>query len=368
MGFREIVKGIGNCISGKYDQEVIDKVIFWDKDKQTGNEVYLQEIERIEELCGENEKKKIENVKRNVLKGIEGERQTKRKLGYCDFYCNILHDIKLSDGDLENQIDFLVITKKMCFIIECKNRSGKVKILKDGRFSIGTYRNGEWKSEKIVSPVEQNNEHVQLVKNIYKRNLKESYRILQRKVPNEYFVPILVWVNNSSKIDEREASEDVKAELKEQFVYLERLVTFMNHIYYESSLPEKSEKEVERISEIFYDIHMENEEKYQNLNRHRALKTVLRELEDVDPQELLKRELEHYRNSDSVKKILNRAGVRLEYRENFLNEEMIGQIIEIMPTDVWELQKKIHNSGKYTREKFGDDIIEILDRYRDIIE
>ena len=142
----------------------------------------------------------------------------------------------------------------------------------------------------------------------------------------------------------------------------------MNNIYYESSLPEKSEKEVERISEIFYDIHMENEEKYQNLNRYRALKTVLRELEDVDPQELLKSELEHYRNSDSVKKILNRAGVRLEYRENFLNEEMIGQIIEIMPTDVWELQKKIHNSGKYTREKFGDDIIEILDRYRDIIE
>lgn len=135
MGFREIVKGIGNCISGKYDQEVIDKVIFWDKDKQTGNEVYLQEIERIEKLCGENEKEKIENVKRNILKGIEGERQTKRKLGYCDFYCNILHDIKLSDGDLENQIDFLVITKKMCFIIECKNRSGKVKILKDGRFS-----------------------------------------------------------------------------------------------------------------------------------------------------------------------------------------------------------------------------------------
>ena len=39
VGFREIVKGIGNCISGKYDQEVIDKVIFWDKDKQTGNEL-----------------------------------------------------------------------------------------------------------------------------------------------------------------------------------------------------------------------------------------------------------------------------------------------------------------------------------------
>ncbi len=59
MGFREIVKGIGNCISGKYDQEVIDKVIFWDKDKQTGNEVYLQEIERIEKLCGENERRKL---------------------------------------------------------------------------------------------------------------------------------------------------------------------------------------------------------------------------------------------------------------------------------------------------------------------
>ena len=32
------------------------------------------------------------------------------------------------------------------------------------------------------------------------------------------------------------------------------------------------------------------------------------------------------------------------------------------------IDKKIHNSEKYTREKFGDDIIKILDRYRDIIE
>ena len=40
----------------------------------------------------------------------------------------ILHDIYLEDGDLSAQIDYLVFTKKICFVIECKNLFGDIEI------------------------------------------------------------------------------------------------------------------------------------------------------------------------------------------------------------------------------------------------
>lgn len=370
MGFREIVKSISSYLSKENAscEEDMEEVIFWEKEKQTGNEICLHEIEKFMVLCNEDEKERInKKINNTVLKGINGEKQTKRKLGYCDFYCNILSDIKLSSGDLENQIDFLVITKKMCFIIECKNATSTTKILSDGRFAIGRYQYGKWKSEKILSPIEQNNEHVQLVKNIYKRNISTIANLSKNKITNEYFKPILVWVNNNSKIDWQDASEDIKNEIEEQFVYLERLTTYMNKIYNESSLPEKSIKEVKELSQIFYDIHKANEEEYNRKNRQWALQIVLKELDDVTPQELLRRELIHYRMSDFVNQTLRNSKTKKTYRENLLNETMVEQIIKIMPKNVWELEDKIYNSGSYTRKNFGEDILEIIDKYRNIL-
>lgn len=371
MGFREIVKGISGYLLKENNscEEDMEEVIFLDKEKKTGSEICLHEIEKFMVLCNEDEKEKInKKVNNTIIKGINGEKQTKRKLGYCDFYCNILSDIKLSNGDLENQIDFLVITKKMCFIIECKNITNTTKVLPDGRFAIGRYQSGKWKSEKILSPIEQNHEHVQLVKNIYKRNVSAIADTSKNKITNEYFRPILVWGNNNSKIDWLDASEDIKNEIEEQFVYLERLITYMNKIYNESSLPEKSLKEVKELSQIFYDIHKKNEEEYNRKNKQWALQIILKELEGVTPQELLRRELMHYRMSDFVNQTLRDGRIKNSYRENLLNEAMIEQIIEIMPKNIWELEDKIYNSGPYTRKYFGEDILEIIDKYRNIIE
>lgn len=40
----------------------------------------------------------------------------------------VLHDIYLEDGDLSAQIDYLVFTRKLCCIIECKNLYGDIEI------------------------------------------------------------------------------------------------------------------------------------------------------------------------------------------------------------------------------------------------
>lgn len=177
------------------------------------------------------------------------------EIGKCDFYCNILSDINLYDGDLENQIDFLVITKKMCFVIECKNWSKTTKVLADGRFERQIYGQGKGKLKQVPSPIEQNNEHTQLVKNIYMKNRKKFSKASKNESIGDRVIPVLVWVNNNAELDLQDATGHIKNEVEKQFVYAERLATHLNKIYKDSLLHEKSVEEVEELSRIFMEIH-----------------------------------------------------------------------------------------------------------------
>ena len=78
----------------------------------------------------------------------------------------ILHDIYLEDQTLNAQIDFMVFTRKMCFVIECKNLYGNIEITREGDF-IRTIEFGSKKvKEGIYSPITQNERHLQLMKKI----------------------------------------------------------------------------------------------------------------------------------------------------------------------------------------------------------
>lgn len=66
--------------------------------------------------------------------GIAGEKNIAFELKNSHMPMYILHDIYLEDGDLSAQIDYLVFTKKMCFVIECKNLCGNVEITNTGDF------------------------------------------------------------------------------------------------------------------------------------------------------------------------------------------------------------------------------------------
>lgn len=284
------------------------------------------------------------------------------EIGKCDFYCNILSDINLYDGDLENQIDFLVITKKMCFVIECKNWSKTTKVLADGRFERQIYGQGKGKLKQVPSPIEQNNEHTQLVKNIYMKNRKKFSKASKNESIGDRVIPVLVWVNNNAELDLQDATGHIKNEVEKQFVYAERLATHLNKIYKDSLLHEKSVEEVEELSRIFMEIHKKNEEEYIRKNRQRALSAVLETLEFV-PQDFLKRELEAYRKLDWVNEIIKTKNKK--YKEHLLDEEMIEKLTEKMPANREELIQ-IDWFKAFTYENFGEDILEILNRYREV--
>ncbi len=58
----------------------------------------------------------------------------------------VIRDLRLSIDGLSVQIDFLVITRKINFVIECKNLIGDIFIDKNGNF-IRKYKD-KWKSNR----------------------------------------------------------------------------------------------------------------------------------------------------------------------------------------------------------------------------
>ena len=68
----------------------------------------------------------------------------------------ILHDINLVYKDYEAQIDFMIFTKKNCYIIECKQLYGDVLIDYSGNF----YRKIGSRLTPIYSPITQLERHI----------------------------------------------------------------------------------------------------------------------------------------------------------------------------------------------------------------
>lgn len=84
-------------------------------------------------LNKEGQEKLMQDI-RKLEYGMEGEKNIAYELKNSHMPMYILHDIYLSDGELDAQIDYLIFTKKICFVVECKNLMGNIKITNGGDF------------------------------------------------------------------------------------------------------------------------------------------------------------------------------------------------------------------------------------------
>lgn len=112
----------------------------------------LKKLEKLEKLEKNNE---IEYKINCIKKGINGENKILYTLMHSDIPMYILHDLNLEVDGFKSQIDFIVVTKKIIYIIESKDLNGNLDIEEDGTFTrrIGKYKKG------IKNPITQNMEH-----------------------------------------------------------------------------------------------------------------------------------------------------------------------------------------------------------------
>jgi len=185
----------------------------------------------------------------NILEyGIAGEKNIEFELKNSHMPLYVLHDIYLKWEELSAQIDYLVFTPKICFIIECKNLYGNIEINNNGEFIRTIEYNGKKKKEGIYSPVTQNERHLELIKSMILSNQKSIIsRKLAEKSFGEMFVPVVVLANPKTVINNRFA----KMKIKEKVIRADKLIQYIKDTYNKSNSPVYSDSDTKKWAESF---------------------------------------------------------------------------------------------------------------------
>ena len=132
--------------------------------KESSNtEEQIERLKNLQPYLNQYGKTLIKQDIKDLEYGMFGEKQIAFELKNSHIPMYILHDVYLEDGELSAQIDYLVFTKKICFVIECKNLFGKIEINNNGDFIRTLEFDGKQRKEGIYSPFTQNQRHVELM-------------------------------------------------------------------------------------------------------------------------------------------------------------------------------------------------------------
>jgi hypothetical protein len=301
--------------------------------------------------------------------GIIGEKNIAFELKNSHMPMYILHDLYLEDGDLSAQIDYMVVTKKMCFVIECKNLYGNIDINNSGDF-IRTIEYGrKKKKEGIYSPITQNQRHLELLKKI--KSDKNNNILLKFVAGNhfeDYHKSVVVLANPKTVLNYKYA----KKEIKEKVIRADQLVKYIKNIYNESKDSPDSDKRLLAWAESFLALHKDVEkdytakyEKYKtssnatnpSFSKSLAPRVEKKEVVENDvPFEKtdIFKELKKYRLEKSRKE---------KIKPYFIyNDKQLKDLISKMPRNNIEL-KKVAGFGEAKVNKYGKDILSIICKY-----
>lgn len=287
--------------------------------------------------------------------GIIGENNILYELKNSHMPMCIVQDIYLQDDDLSAQIDFVVFTKKMCFVIECKNLYGDIEITKDGDF-IRTMKVGNQQiKEGIYSPITQNERHMQLMKKI-KKDRKSN--VLIKMMVDKFFESthrsIVVLANPKTVLHNKYA----KKEVKNQVIRADQLITYIKDACRQSKDPESSDQEMLKWAQSYLNLHQEVAKDY--TAKYEAYKVVQEEKVEVAEEMVLQESLEDTELYQALKRYRLEKSREEKIKPYFIyNNKELEALIKKMPITLSELEE-VQGFGKVKVEKYGEDLLRIL--------
>jgi hypothetical protein len=300
--------------------------------------------------------------------GIAGEKNIAFELKNSHMPMYIMHDIYLEDGDLSAQIDYLVFTKKICFVIECKNLYGDIEINSSGDFVRTTEFYGKKKKEGIYSPITQNQRHLELMKKV---KVDSKSNILTKFMVGRYFEDcyksVVVLANPKTVFNVKFA----KKEVKEKVIRADQLVKYIKDMYDKSRESADSEERMLTWAQSYLDLHKNVEKDYSakyeqyKINISKPEKstevTLTKENELVKSTTMdvavpieetdLYKKLKQYRLDKSRKENIKPYFI--------YNDNQLKDLISKMPRNREELQS-VAGFGEAKVNKYGDDILKIV--------
>lgn len=310
-------------------------------------QLQLEKLKELRPLLNQEGQEKLDQEIKCLEYGIAGEKNIAYELKNSFLPMYILHDIYLESGDFSAQIDYLVITRKICFVIECKNLYGDIEINNNGDFIRTMNFGGCRKKEGIYSPITQNQRHLDVMKKI---KTEQRGNAITKFMTNQCFADfnqsIVVLANPRTVLYAKYA----KKEVKEKVIRADQLVAHIKNQLQKSKEAEKSDKQMLAWAESYMKLHMEQPVNYTEKYEPYKLNTYDKET----GEEALLKALKAYRLAKSREE---------KVKPYFLyNDKQLEELISKRPENKEDL-KKIYGFGEIKAEKYGEDILEILKKY-----
>lgn len=170
----------------------------------------LATLESLRETVPRSQRRRLDSDIRALKAGIVGEDRILFELRNSHLPLVVIHDLHLEFEGLTAQIDFLVLTRRRNFVLECKNLYGDISVNARGDFvrSFGGRRR-----EGIYSPITQNQRHLGLMKRI---NLSTKGTIMSALLSprfDDLYRGLVVLANPKTILHDRNAKKEVKQQL-----------------------------------------------------------------------------------------------------------------------------------------------------------
>lgn len=323
-------------------------------------QIQIDKMEEVKKTAPPETARRIEHDIKLLTYGISGENNVAYELKHSYMPILILRDLYLEHKGLTAQIDFVVIDTKFILVIECKKMVGDIQVTDAGEF-IRLFKNSSgkiYKKEGIYSPLVQNERHLELIKNI----LCDNMAGLTVRKCKDVLHSIVVFANPKTLLNMKSA----KADVKKAIIRCDQLIAHMKNLHDKNKngywFPESG---MYRVAEVLMSYHKDNPVDYTqkyNLSLPGISQTEGPMEEDSQStQAATLEETEIYKELREYRLLKSREE-KIKAFYVYTNAQL-EQMITLMPRTHQEL-KQVKDFGDAKTSKYGDAIINIVNKYR----
>lgn len=277
--------------------------------------------------------------------GIQGENKILYELKNSHIPMYILHDINLEYKDYKAQIDFIILTKKNYYIIECKNLYGNISIDNKGNF----YRINNKNKVGIYNPITQLDRHINIIRRYVEDRNNFIGKLIVKKIFDSMYHGIVVLANDNTVVEDKYAPKNVKNKV----VRADKLIEYIKYIEKNTDSYASSEKDI--ISSCNNILALCKKE--ETIDEEIPLLNINEDITDnnktlnINNDDEIRTNLKKYR--------LNKSR-ELNYKPYFIfSDKTLEELINKKPKNKVEL-KLIEGFGDKKIEMYGIDIIKII--------
>lgn len=294
----------------------------------------LNELQAYMNIAPASIQSQIENDIRFLKSGIVGEENIAYELRNSHMPMIVLHDLYYQYGDLSAQIDYLIVTRKLIFVVECKNLIGDIEINNRGEFIRTIDYNGKKKKEGIYSPITQNQHHMEIIKKVRTESRSNFItKAIFEKVFDDRYRSIVVLANPKTVLNAKYAKSDIKRKI----IRADQLVEYIKHCNNESRMEYMSAQQMEEIGLFFLERNEMNPVDY--IEKYRIQAKQLEE-ERIKSQDIIKPDIQE--NSKYSKPINKKPEQTTEEKQ--VHKDLVCQ--KCGSPMVKRIAKKGANQGK----------------------